>query len=470
MSHVLIVDDEPGICWGFRELLTDDGHQVSVASSAEAALELAETTVPDAVLLDVRLPGMDGLAALEHLRARIGSAPVIVMTAFGNLETACRAVDAGAFDYLTKPFDLEEATAVLQRALASVTAPQRRTADLESASGEGPLIGRSPAMQEVFKQIAVVARGDVPVLVTGESGTGKELVSRAIHDHGPRRSEPYVPVFLAALSPSVIESELFGHAKGAFTGADHDRRGLLELAGNGTVFLDEIGDVPLDVQVKLLRAIEHQEVVPVGSVRPRPTGFRVVAATHRSIPDLIAAGTFREDLFFRLNVFHIVVPPLRDRRDDIPLLAGHFLRQLDRGDSQRQFTDRAMQELRERPWHGNVRELRNAVERAAVIARGPWIDRDHLPPPMLTTGTQAGTNGDRLQQLVTEWTRTALDQPALGTDGDEQGTYERFLEEVEPALLRTVLEECDGNRAAAARQLGMHRSTLRQKLRRYGLD
>ena len=234
--------------------------------------------------------------------------------------------------------------------------------------------------------------------------------------------------------------------------------------------LDEIGDVPLDVQVKLLRAIEHQEVVPVGSVRPRPTGFRVVAATHRSIPDLIAAGTFREDLYFRLNVFHIVVPPLRERRDDIPLLAGHFLRQVDRGEGQRQFTDRAMQELRERPWHGNVRELRNAVERAAVIARGAWIDREHLPPPMLTADAQPGTGEDRLQQLVADWTRKALSDPDTQTDDDEPGTYERFLEELEPALLRTVLEECDGNRAAAARRLGMHRSTLRQKLRRYGLD
>lgn len=273
MSHVLIVDDEPGICWGFRELLTDEGHKVSVASSAEAALELADTTTPDAVLLDVRLPGMDGLTALEHLRKRVGDAPIIVMTAFGNLETACRAVDSGAFDYLTKPFDLEEAVTVLQRALSSATRPAENDAAPADSTVEGPLIGRSPAMQEVFKQIAVVARGDVPVLVTGESGTGKELVSRAIHDHGPRRNEPYVPVFLAALSPSVIESELFGHARGAFTGADHDRRGLLELAGNGTVFLDEIGDVPLDVQVKLLRAIEHQEVVPVGSVRPRRPGF-----------------------------------------------------------------------------------------------------------------------------------------------------------------------------------------------------
>ncbi|MFG0335607.1 MAG: sigma-54-dependent transcriptional regulator, partial [Maioricimonas sp. JB049] len=423
MSHVLIVDDEPGICWGFRELLTDDGHEVSVASSAEAAIELADTTTPDAVLLDVRLPGMDGLTALEHLRARIGPAPVIIMTAFGNLETACRAVDAGAFDYLTKPFDLEEAAAVLQRALSSISEPARREPGLESASTDGPLIGRSPAMQEVFKQIAIVARGNVPVLVTGESGTGKELVSRAIHDHGPRNSEPYVPVFLAALSPSVIESELFGHAKGAFTGADHDRRGLLELAGNGTVFLDEIGDVPLDVQVKLLRAIEHQEVVPVGSVRPRATGFRVVAATHRSIPDLIASGTFREDLYFRLNVFHIEVPPLRHRRDDIMLLADHFLRQLDRGGDPRQFTDRAMQELRERPWHGNVRELRNAVERAAVIARGVWIDQEHLPPPMLTTGAQPENRSDRLQRLVADWTRAALDEPRPATGDDEPGTY-----------------------------------------------
>src|SRR4051794_13655021 len=304
MSRILIVDDEVSICWAFREFLTDEGHHVDVASSAEEGLELAAEDPPDALVLDVRLPGLDGLSAIAEFRKRIGPAPIIVITAFGNLDTAVRAMEGGAFDYLVKPFDLDQATNVVRRALEAGVAHARPSA---AAAPPGPvagaLIGRSPAMQYLFKSIALAAPADVPVLITGESGTGKELVARALHHHGRRRDGPFAPICLAALSPGLVEGELFGHMKGSFTGAAQDRKGLLELADGGTVLLDEVGDIPPGLQVKLLRAIEHREVTPVGDARPRPTDIRVIAATNRPLGELMASGQFREDLFFRLSVF-----------------------------------------------------------------------------------------------------------------------------------------------------------------------
>ena len=367
MSHVLIVDDEPSICWGFRELLTDEGYDVSVASSAEEALALADRSVPDAVVLDVRLPGRDGLSTIQDLRRRIGPAPIIVITAFGNLDTAVRALEEGAYDYLTKPFDLEQICDVLRRALRRSEAGGAETAAEEPASVSEIFIGTSAAMQAVFKQIALVAPSDVPVLITGESGTGKELVAQAIHRHSRRKDAPFLPTCLAALSEGVIESELFGHVRGAFTGAEQARQGLLELADGGTVFLDEIGDVPLPVQVKLLRAIEQHEVTPVGDARARRTDFRVLAATHRALGDLVAQGEFREDLFYRLGVFHIHVPPLRERVEDIPLLARAFLRTATGDGPNARF-------VRGRPGRTRLPPLAGQCPRAAKRRRAarPW--------------------------------------------------------------------------------------------------
>jgi DNA-binding NtrC family response regulator len=473
MSHVLIVDDEPSICWGFRELLAEDGHEVTIASSAEEALDLVSQTSPDAVILDVRLPGRDGLSAIKDLRGRIGDAPIIVVTAFGNLETAVRAVEEGAYDYLAKPFDLEQAADVLRRALRAPRATSGDAAEPLDKAGsdiglQGTLIGSSLAMQAVFKQIALVAASDVPVLITGESGTGKELVAHAIHAHSRRRTAPFLPVSLAALSPGVLESELFGHVRGAFTGADRDRQGLLELADGGTVLLDEIGDVPLNVQVKLLRAIEQREVTPVGHTRALRSDFRVLAATNRPLAELVTRGEFREDLYYRLGVFHIHLPPLRARTDDIPLLAAHFLRRATSDGTPKRLSKAAVKELVTRPWHGNVRELRNAVERAAVVARGDEVDPEHFPPssPLLTAGP--ATVEAQLGRLTADW--AAEQEPQGPSDGEPADLYQRFLGVVEPALLKSVLSQCGENRAAAARILGIHRGTLRQKLRDHGLD
>ncbi len=493
MSRVLVIDDEPTICWGFQQLLSGEGHEVQIAASAEEGLRLAERQAPDAIVLDVRLPGMDGLSAIELFRLRVGHVPIIVITAFGNLETAVKAIEQGAFDYLTKPFELDRISVVLGRALRhgrSRTEMAQGNEHVCPAAHEW-LVGKSQAMQRVFKQIALAARTDVSVLITGESGTGKELVAEAIHRHSARRSGPFVPVCLAALSPNVIESELFGHVRGAFTGAESDRKGLLELADGGTLFLDEIGDVPPAIQVKLLRAIERREIMPVGGARQRQVDFRIIAATHQPLPELIASGRFREDLFYRLSVFQIELPPLRDRPEDIPLLAEHFLAQISgragpeavNGRRQgpgvpdglepaetapRRFSQAALRALMARPWYGNVRELRNAVEHAAVVSRTAEIGPESLPEPLAISAGGSRSCEQRLRHAAADWLAEAAAM-GKGPDG-EPDLYRRFLELVEPPLLQAALKLCHGNRAAAARLLGIHRATLRQKLRHYGIE
>ena len=470
MSRILIVDDEPAIAWSLSELLRDGGHEVSIASSAEEAIEGAGQFAPDAILLDVRLPGVDGISSMADLKSRCGDVPIIVMTAFGNLETAVRAVEAGAFDYLTKPFDLDEAATLVQRALdstsrsgeASTTAGQARTKD------DDPIIGSSPAMQRIFKQVALVARSDVPVLITGESGTGKELVARAIHLHSPRKDAPFVPVNLAAMSEANVEVELFGFARGVSPATTSARKGLFERASGGTLLLDEIGDVPLPVQIKLLRAIERQEILPVGASSTKTVDVRVVAVTSRELGPLIESGEFREDLFFRLGVVSIDLPPLRTRGEDIPELARHFLQRATAGGATKEFSPAALCELGARSWPGNVRELRNAVEHAALMTGSSTIEPTDLPAPEVTAGGRDVSAVEPLLREATRWIEDRLSQ--FDGDGAEASLYDDFLQAVEPTLLTAALEHCRGNRAAAARLLGLHRATLRQKLRSHGLD
>ncbi len=460
MSHILVVDDEPAICWSLRESLTEEGHSVAVAGSVQQALTSLQTTRPDALIVDVRLPDADGIESLAKVRALLGSeVPVIVMTAFGDLETAVRAVQAGVFDYLTKPFNLDAATAVIERALASRRTEATEVKAIPATTG---LLGISAAMQLVFKRIALVAASDTPVLITGESGTGKEEVALAIHRHSQRAAKQFIPVVVGALNETIVESELFGHVKGAFTGADNNRTGLLELANGGTVFLDEVGDIPLPTQVKLLRAIERKEVTPVGNPVPRLSDFRVLAATHRPLNEMVREGSFREDLLYRIRVFEIVVPPLRDRPEDIPLLAEHFLRQLP-GRVGRTLSEAVTRELQSRPWYGNVRELRNAVEHGAVLARDTEIRPDHLPRPLSgSTSSKPADRDDRIRSELRTW---ATDQFAEAEGADNPELYAALMKLVEPPVLQAILERTGGNRVAAAKYLGIHRSTLREKLR-----
>lgn len=473
MTHVLIVDDEPAICWAFKECLSDEGFTVDVAGSAEQALEISDRRTPDVVVMDIRLPGMDGIAALQKLQTKMSSTPVIIMTAFGSLSTAVKAIDGGAFDYLTKPIDLEKAVAVVRQAVnAAQSASGTPVAD-DTSHNDELIIGSSPAMQEVFRRIALVAERDVPVLITGESGTGKDLVARAIHQHS-RRKGSFVPVCIPALSESVVESELFGHSRGAFTGADQERKGLLELANQGTAFIDEIGDVPLNVQVKLLRTLETHEVRPVGSGTCRTASFRMIAATNRQLEQRVAEGEFRHDLFFRLNVFRIEIPPLRDRVEDIRPLVQRFLKNSRSSGHPLSISDAAMVELESRAWQGNVRELRNVIESATVVCRGDFIQPEHLPQPVTSLNSdriaapdvRPANSSAALAEVAREW---MLEQVRTA-DADVRDLYEKFLQTVEPELITIALQSTNGHRGSAARLLGMHRETLREKLKRMGED
>ena len=469
MSRILIVDDEPSICWTLTEALSDDGHECRQASSAEEGLRLAAEFQPQVVLLDVRLPGRSGLDVLSEIRDLTGQAPVVVMTAFGDLETAVRAVSSGAFEYLVKPFELEDALRLVERATRGSSLDDKASAKSVAATGQlpGGMIGRSPRMQQVFKQIALAAACEVPVLITGESGTGKELVAEAIHRHSRRSECPFLPVVVAALNENVIESELFGHTRGAFTGAERERAGVLEMAAGGTVMLDEVGDIPLGTQVKLLRAIERQEWLPVGDSRPRRGEFRVIAATHRPLTKMIHDGTFREDLYYRLNVFSIELPPLRERLDDLPELAQAFLDRIMAGQERRTFSSGALEAMKSRRWPGNIRELKNVVEHAAVVSRGLEIGSESLPPEVERPVSASDPSAGSLREAARQWTQ---DQLAANPDASESALFDELLAEVEPALLAEVMKHCRDNRVAAAARLGMHRATLRQKLRRYAMD
>jgi two-component system nitrogen regulation response regulator GlnG len=463
MSQVLVVDDEPSICWAFEQALTEEGHDVVTVATADEALAASAQWTPDVILLDVRLPGDDGFTALERLRRRLKETPVVFMTAFGNLDTAVQAIGAGAFEYLTKPFDLEEAVDVVRRALELSNRPLSTGASsAEPMAPQGQLVGRSPAMQAVFRQIALVADHDVSVLITGESGTGKELVAMALHRHGPRAKGPFVPVCVPAMSEPLVESELFGHVAGAFTGATGPRMGLLAQANHGIAFFDEIGDISLATQVKLLRVLETKQVLPVGSNESVHSNFRLVAATNRNIEEMVRAGEFREDLYYRLNVFRIDLPPLRSRRDDIPLLAEHFLSLL-HGPGRFELSRAALEELSQRPWHGNVRELRNVIEHAAILARSGRIERENLPPPIEHADSSTVTH-DTLQSALQQWLAVRAEDEATGV-----GLYEELLREAEPLLFEFALKASVGNRQQAAKLLGIHRETLREKMRKRGM-
>ncbi len=466
MAHLLVVDDEPSICWGLSRLAEQMGHSVATAASAEEGLAAVRARAPDALVLDVRLPGMDGLSAMRHFRRQLHSAPIIVITAYGELATAVEAVRNGAFDYLTKPFDLAVAQRAIDRALRSLAGPLAEVPPSADAPGEARIVGTSPAMQAVFKRIALVAPSDACVHLRGESGTGKELVARAIHRYSRRSEGPFVAVNVASLSPSLVESELFGHVRGAFTGASQPRKGLLESAHGGTIFLDEVADVPLAFQVKLLRALERGEVLPVGGEKAVPTDFRIITATHQDLREQVAQGNFRHDLYFRLVTFEIALPPLRRRRGDIRELADYFLGELStRSELPRpSVSAEALAEMERRPWYGNVRELRNAVEHGMIMARGRTIAPEHLPPPVPSVTPADAVREETVASLVQQWARAQLQGSA-----DAGDLHARLLALVEPPVLQAAMEHYRGQCAAAARRLGLHRTTLRKKLDQFGL-
>ena len=497
MSSIWIIDDEPVICSILQKTFKALGHGVCVFSAAEPAIAIASQngkhSLPDLIIMDVRLPGIDGLEAIVKISAYLPKIPIVVVTAFGDLPTAVRAMEAKVFEYLTKPFDLETAIAIVERGLASQSPVFQESScsepPAEQSAHELELLGTSPAMQALFKSIAMAAISDCPILIRGESGTGKELVARAIHRHSSRRSEPYLAIAPVTVNPSLIESELFGHERGAFTGAEQARRGVFELAGRGTILLDEIGDLPLAQQVKLLRVLEQREYFPVGSNKAKEVQARVIAATHRDLSQMVVTGNFREDLFFRLAVFTIDVPSLRERPSDIVPLAVRFLSRHGYSAGRSVLSNEVIAVLETYVWPGNVRELRNAMDHAAVLARGNRIHAEHLPNfgRLKLDGSDANSISfaSRFDELIRSWVddqtvkseidgveplQTLPSSDLIANEFEAESLYEAFLRTVEPPLLRALLESCQGNKAAVAQKLGLHRSTLRQKMRAYEFD
>lgn len=463
---ILIVDDEPAICRALQRQLTDRGYDVLVAANAAEAREQLARGTPDLLIIDVRLPDGSGLDVCAELRRVAGrEIPAIVVTAYGSLDVAARAMGAGVLEYLPKPFSLADIERAVERALGQI--PSGDITVSQEGSQAIPLLGKSPIMQRLFKQIALAAGSDLPVLITGQSGTGKELVAQAIHVYS-KRPGPFVPVCLPALNPNIIESELFGHVRGAFTGAVGDRSGYFEHAGNGTLFLDEVSEIPLGLQAKLLRILETRQFSPVGSVELRPVRARVVAATNRRVKTLLTRGQFRQDLYYRLAAIHIHVPSLAKRREDIPLLARYFLQSYGRQTGkQLEFASATIKELTRRSWPGNVRQLKFAVEYAAVRARQGIVLPEHLPPEEGDVGGRGRVNPRVLKRKLYVWgLELAREGGVADPAPDTGGLYERFQKEMEQAFLKGVVDGCGGNLSLAARMLGMHRATLRSRLPR----
>jgi two-component system response regulator HydG len=446
MSRILIVDDDKAFRLSTAELLRLDGHEVTTACDAVEAGEAIDVRDFDLLLLDLRMPGTDGLGLVEVLRRRGERAPILMISGFGTINSAVDALQLGADDFLTKPVDPD----LLSRRVTELL-ERRPLPDRVAEDSPGGIVGESPAMAKVFEAIRQVAPTETTVLVFGETGTGKELVAHALHDLSRRSRGPFVPVNCAALAEGVLESELFGHVRGAFTGAVKEKLGLFAAADEGTVFLDEVGDMSLRLQQRLLRVLQEREVTPMGGVRPRLVNVRVIAATHRDLPAEVAAGRFRDDLYYRLNVFPIRLPPLRERRTDVALLieaALSRLRERSTAEVPLSVAPMALRLLQEHDWPGNVRELFSVVERAAIRVEGSRIEVQHLPREL--RAYQRETNAG----------------PAVGTGKRYRAGSDSMDER---AAIRAALEESNGIRARAAELLGMSRTTLWRKMREYGL-
>ncbi|MFM9829396.1 MAG: nitrogen regulation protein NR(I) [Sphingomonas sp.] len=469
-GYVLVIDDDAAIRTVVGQSLRRAGFDVKTAATLAELRTTVAQGLPDVLVTDVVLPDGNGLDAVAALIAAHPQLPVIILSAQNTLTTAVRAAEVGAYDYLPKPFDLDALTNAVKGALRRGRGVAAQTLDLEDVAL--PLIGRSPAMQDVYRVIARVVSNDLTVLISGESGTGKELVARAIHDLGPRRQAPFVAINMAAIPRELIEAELFGHERGAFTGAQARSAGRFEQAGGGTLFLDEIGDMPLEAQTRLLRVLQSGEFTSVGGARPIRADVRIVAATNRELTQLVASGRFREDLFYRLNVVPIALPSLRARRQDIALLAQHFLeRAAADGLPRKQLADPAIIALQAHDWPGNVRELENIMRRVAVLARDRVIGIDDVEA-MLSAGpampgVAASLPAPGIAAAVRERIeRIARENPAALDDGT---LYERMIGEVERPMIEVMLARHGHNQVRAARALGINRNTLRKRLDTLGI-
>ncbi len=447
--NVLIVDDDRTIREGCQEVAQAGGHITYVADSPEPAYTILAAHSIDLVILDMKLRGTNGLDVLHEVKRRKPDSIVVVITAYGTIESAVQAMRCGAYDYVTKPFNLQELNLLLERAAAHLTLTSENRLlreKVKANQGFGNIIGRSPEMEKLYRIISRVASSAHPVLVLGESGTGKEMVARAIHFSGAHREKPFVPVDCGSLVPTLIESELFGHVKGAFTGATKAKDGLLAIAEGGTIFLDEIAELTVDLQSKLLRALQEREIRPVGGTKQIPINVRIVAATNHNLEESVESGAFRKDLYYRLNVVNIKIPPLRQRKQDIPLLVGHFLEGLGRSTGfERTISDEALRLMLAYDWPGNVRELENSLERAAALSSGPLLHAADLPTQIHSFHFQ---------------------------NADPEGSSDKVvsISELERNAILATINQVHGDKLLAAKLLGIGKTTLYRKLKEYELS
>ncbi|HET9695348.1 MAG TPA: sigma-54 dependent transcriptional regulator [Terriglobales bacterium] len=446
LLSLLVIDDEKAVRESCRDAAQINGFNTLIAESAEQAYKILDSQTIDIVLLDLRLPGASGLEALREVRKRRPDAIIIVITGYATVASAVQAMKQGAFDYITKPFTLEELRVLLERATDELKKMSQKRVlrdDMRSKQGFGSLVGKAPEMERLYRIISKAAQSSHPVLIMGESGTGKELVARSIHYSGPNRDKPFIPVDCGSLVPTLIESELFGYVRGAFTGAVRSKEGLLQIANGGTVFLDEIGELPIDLQAKLLRAIQEHEIRPVGSTKRIPIDVRILAATNRDLETEVAEGNFRRDLYFRLNVLTLRIPPLRERKQDIPQLLEHFLDRLSRANGTRKvISDEALKALINYDWPGNVRELENCIERTWALSSGPTMAFPDLPTYIKNTH----------QQKVT---------------AEPVGPKIIPLVDLERKAILEAIEQLRGDKLLAAKMLGIGKTTLYRKLKEY---
>jgi two-component system, NtrC family, nitrogen regulation response regulator GlnG len=461
MKPIWILDDDKSIRWVFEKALARSELAFKTFSSTAEALDTLEKELPQVIVSDIRMPGGSGLDFLSEVKEKHPDIPVIIMTAYSDLESAVAAFQHGAFEYLAKPFDVDQAIDVIKRAVDETLRQEVESVALEETP---EIIGQAPAMQEVFRAIGRLSRSHATVLINGESGSGKELVATALHRHSPRADNPFIAINTAAIPKDLLESELFGHERGAFTGAQAARRGRFEQADNGTLFLDEIGDMPADLQTRLLRVLSDGQFYRIGGHQPIKVNVRVIAATHQNLEERVKQGLFREDLFHRLNVIRLRLPALRERREDIPLLAKYFLQQsaVNLGVDAKVLSPDALKYLSTVNWSGNVRQLENVCHWLTVMAPGQNIDVADLPPELKESGAKTISNNSWQEALAQEVT-DALNR-------GEQGILDSITKDFERVMIKKALQHTDGRRIEAATQLGMGRNTLTRKIQELGIE
>ncbi len=461
MKPIWIIDDDKSIRWVFEKALARTDLEFKTFASVAEALNALEREQPQVVVSDIRMPNGSGLDFLSEIKQKYPDIPVIIMTAYSDLESAVAAFQGGAFEYLAKPFDVDQAIDVIKRAVEESTRQAPETAVMEETP---EIIGQAPAMQEVFRAIGRLSRSHATVLINGESGSGKELVARALHRHSPRGDKPFIAINTAAIPKDLLESELFGHERGAFTGAAAARRGRFEQADTGTLFLDEIGDMPADLQTRLLRVLSDGQFYRVGGHQPIKVNVRIIAATHQDLEERVKAGLFREDLFHRLNVIRLRLPALRERREDIPLLIKHFLQQsaLDLGVETKQPTAAALKYLSAVNWSGNVRQLENVCHWLTVMAPGQNIDVADLPPELKDDNSKTSA--------AMSWQEALAEEVTDALNRGEQNVLETRTQIFERILISKALAHTNGRRIEAANQLGMGRNTLTRKIQELNIE